>query len=248
MYALILIGCLEASASFREVYFLPVYPALALLGAGLEWSPRLAVWFRRAAMGLFGPLALLLIVTWAMMLAGRGQQLPAFVGQWLPLDYVLPFRLVWLLVAAMLAGVCLLAVPWRRQFGPIGVWFAGATLVWGLSNSLLLPWLDVAKTYRHTFKALASALPAETRCVNTIGLGESERAMFQHFTGRMAYAQHQAREPDCGVTVVMLGGREGAPAAVTNGGSLLWAGSRQGDRNRRFLAFQARDTHISRLQ
>lgn len=248
IYALTLVGCLEISASFREVYFLPAYPALALLGAELEWSPRPAAWFRNAAMGLFGVLGVLLIATWALLLAGKGEQLPSFVGKWLPLDYVLPFRPVWLIVAAAVAGVCLLAVSWRRQLGPAGVWFAGATLVWGLCNTLLLPWLDVAKSYRYAFNALARALPADTRCVTAIGFGESERAMFQHFTGRIAYAQHQVPEPDCGVTVVMAGGTNGAPAALEHRGRLLWAGSRLGERNRRFFAYQSRDAKVSRLQ
>jgi hypothetical protein len=237
VYAVILIATLETSASLREVYFLPVYPAFALLGAGFEWSPRAALWSRRTAIGLFSVLGVGLLAIWVLLLLGQGALLPAKVGEWLPLDYLLPFRKGWLFVAAIAIACWLLAVRWRDRFGAVTLWFAGATLVWGLGNSLLLPWFDIAKTYRYTFQALAAALPSDAKCVTTIGFGESERAMFLHFTGRMPYERVGSALFNCGAMVVMVVGANAEPPIIEGEWRLIWAGSRLGDRNRRFLTY-----------
>jgi 4-amino-4-deoxy-L-arabinose transferase-like glycosyltransferase len=239
LFALTLITTLEISASLREVYFLPIYSALALLAAGLEWSPRWISQFRRGAFWIFGSVLLLVGATWALLLAGNGERLPAAIGRWLPLDYVLPFQWPWLVVALIVVGAWLLALHWRSQLGPVSVWFAGATLAWGLGHTLLLPWFDIAKSYRQTFKEFAQTLPVDTQCVSTIGLGESERAMLQYFTGRMPY-EHSVlpRDAGCDVVVIMVEGPHPSPTVVDGVATPFWSGSRLGDRNRRFFAYQ----------
>jgi 4-amino-4-deoxy-L-arabinose transferase-like glycosyltransferase len=239
LFALTLIGTLEISASLREVYFLPIYPAIVLLAAGLAWSPRRTGQFRRAVFWVFGSILILIATTWVLLVAGKGEHLPTAIGRWLPLDYVLPFQWPWVAMATIVVAAWLLSLRWRGQLGPITVWFAGATLAWGLGHTLLLPWFDIAKTYRQTFTELAQALPENTRCVRTIGLGESERAMLQYFSGRMPYeVGAMPQNADCNVAVVMVEGPSLRPAPIKGVGMPFWNGSRWGDRNRRFIAYK----------
>lgn len=239
IYALVLVFTLEVSASLREVYFLPVYPALALLAAGLDWPRRMAPRMVTGAILLFGVLGALVVATWALLMLGHADWLPAFVGRWLPLDYVLPLDGGWVLVALGLYATWLWAVRSRLALGPIGIWFAGATLVWGLANSLLLPWLDTTKTYRNTFKELSRVLAPEEQCVTTIGFGESERAMLQYFTGRMPYERNGPVENlDCGVAVLMLKDGKSERGIVQPTWTRFWDGSRSGEEDRRFVAYR----------
>jgi len=239
LLALTTIVTLEISASLREVYFLPIYPAFALLAAGLEWSPQWSAQFRNVGSWVFGCVLVPLVATWVVLVAGEGQRLPPVLGKWLPLDYVLPFQPLWLLVALIVVTVWLLVLRWRRQFGPVTVWFAGVTLVWGLGNSLLLPWFNVAKSYRQPFVELAQVLPADLSCVTTIGLGESERAMLQYFSGRIVYKRSATvRDTGCSVAVAMVEGPDPDPIIVEGAGPPFWSGSRPGDRNRRFFAYR----------
>ena len=239
LFVLTTISTLEISASLREVYFLPIYPAIALLAARLEWSSLWAEWFRRVAIWAATPLLALLWTTWGLMLAGEGKRLPDLVGSLLPLDFVLPFEARWLVVAVIVVAAWLLALRWRGVLAPITVWFAGVTLVWGLGHTLLLPWFDVAKSYRQTFEALARNLSPDVRCVTTIGLGESERAMLQYFSGRTAYERRATpRDGGCSVVVVMVEGPSLNPVVIDGAGNPFWSGSRLGDRNRRFFAYR----------
>jgi len=239
LFALTTIATLEISASLREVYFLPIYPALALLGAGLEWSPQWIARFRSVASWVFGWVLVLLVTAWVLLAAGKGQRLPTAIDKWLPLNYVLPFQLMWLVVALVVVAAWLFALRWRRRLGPITVWFAGVTLMWGLAHTLLLPWFNVAKSYRQTFVELTQVLPDNLRCVTTIRIGESERAMLQYFSGRIVNQRSAAlRDAGCGVVVAMVEGPNPGPIVVEGARTPFWSGSRLGDRNRRFFAYR----------
>lgn len=238
MYALALVVTLELSASLREIYFLPLYPAFALLATGYEWPPRISSIFRRVAFALFATIGVLFVSAWAMLIAGRGEQLPAVVGRWLPLHYVMPFQPFAALLAIVIVACWLLTIRWRHRLHSVAVWFAGATLAWGLANSLLLPWLDTAKSYRDTFDDLARTLPADTRCITTFGFGPSERAMLLYYTGRMPYDVSIARAGGgCSVMIVMLEGGN-APPPLESTWQRFWAGARAADCNRRFIAYR----------
>ena len=49
--------------------------------------------------------------------------------------------------------------------------------------TLWLPALNTGSSYRAAFLSLKDALPPAYSCVASIGLGESERAMLDHYTG-----------------------------------------------------------------
>jgi 4-amino-4-deoxy-L-arabinose transferase-like glycosyltransferase len=238
-YGVSLIVTLEVSASLREVYFLPLYPALALLAAGVRWPER---WSDRLArltilVSLF--LAALVVTAWLLLLTGNGGWMRP-LDRWLPLDYAAPFDLRVLCAVLVLLALCAAFAKVFDDGTPVPKGFAGVALVWGLVNSLLLPWLDQAKTYRHTFNQLAQALPRDTHCVHTLGLGESERAMLQYFTGVVPYElQGHQSGTRCEVTLLMLKPGRAAPEWLHRSQRAFWRGSRAGEFERPFIAYIA---------
>lgn len=62
-------------------------------------------------------------------------------------------------------------------------WAGGIGLVWGLLGTLLMPWVDDARSYRPLFQAIKPALESAQICVATRGMGEGERALMHYETG-----------------------------------------------------------------
>jgi hypothetical protein len=62
-------------------------------------------------------------------------------------------------------------------------WTLGVVLVWGLVMTLWLPALNEGSSYRAAFFSLKKSIPLEYSCIESRGLGESERAMLEYFAG-----------------------------------------------------------------
>ncbi|MFP3499151.1 hypothetical protein SB759_33590, partial [Pseudomonas sp. SIMBA_059] len=66
--------------------------------------------------------------------------------------------------------------------------------------TLLLPWIDVAKSYRLPFVDLKTRLASEWRehdCVASPGLGESEAPMLDYFAGIRYVPAHDPHAWSC---------------------------------------------------
>jgi len=68
----------------------------------------------------------------------------------------------------------------RSVFRSVTFWAAGITLLWGLAMTLILSWIDYGKSYRTVAQALKQNIPADTRCIESRGLGEAQRAVFDY--------------------------------------------------------------------
>jgi 4-amino-4-deoxy-L-arabinose transferase-like glycosyltransferase len=130
---------------------------------------------------------LIAALTWGMWFAmmtgvpervGRNvlKLVPGFVPQveWLPLAAGVALTLGWLLLVTRCDRSTLRSIPF---------WTAGIALAWGLATTVWIAWIDHGKSYASVGAALAKALPAKVACVESRGLGETQRAAFHYHAG-----------------------------------------------------------------
>jgi len=224
----------------REVYALPLLLPLALLaGAGVPSLRRGAAnaleWFGVMSVGFLG--ALMWLGWFAMMtdfpsaIARNFAKLePGHVPQfsWTAFAIALAFTLAW---------IWLVLRSERSVFRGVTFWAAGITLLWGLAMTLILSWVDYGKSYRSVAQSLKKHIPVGTRCVESRGLGEPQRAVFDYHAGVVTQRLEFRTGSRCPLLLVQS--RQGEPDGVGPGWRLLWEGSRPRDRER-FRLYQRR--------
>lgn len=242
-YVALFLLTLVVSSAIRDIYMLPLFPAIAVLGAGVRLPAWLEKTWSGVALVLMSALGLFLWVRWGLQLTGHGHVAAGPIGKWLPLDYVLPFSPGLVLAAAGVAALWVTAIAHRRQLGALVFGFAGLMFVWGTLSTLLLPWVNEARSYRTPFAALRASLarhvpPTANACVGSFNVGESERAMLDYFIDlRPVQLPDLAQASRCGVLLVL--DKAGARIDVPDGWREIWQGGRAGDTNERFRAFVA---------
>lgn len=218
----------------REVYSMPLLVPLSVLaGAGVPSLRRGAAnaltWFGVMSIGLLGAVVWL---GWFAMVTGVPQAAarnftrlePGFVAHmsWIAFAVALACTLAWLwLVAKSERSVA---------FRSVTFWAAGITLLWTLAMTLLLQWIDYGKSYRAVALALKKNIPAGTRCVESRGLDEAQRAIFDY---RVEVLTRRAeRHGDTGCPVLLVQARQGESDNLGAGWKFLWEGRRPRDRER----------------
>ncbi|HSQ05039.1 MAG TPA: hypothetical protein VLN59_13430, partial [Burkholderiales bacterium] len=217
----------------HEVYALPLLLPLSLLaGAGASSLRRGAAnalaWFGVMTAGFLG--ALMWFGWFAMMTGFPGTVARSFTRlepgftphfSWMPLVVALALTFAWL---------WLVLKSERSVFCGLTFWAAGMTLLWGLAMSLILPWIDYGKSYRSVAKSLQEHIPPGTRCVESHGLGEPQRAVFDYHAGVLTRRLERSSGVRCPVLLVQS--REGQPERFESGWKLLWEGHRPRDHER----------------
>lgn len=236
---------LGPSASLREVYLLPVYPALALLGASIALPARLNRVWCKVSVIFFSACGIWVWFCWGALLAGAGHLIPSGFARWLPLNYVLSFNLVWLLAGLSLTGLWICAMVWRARLGAIAMSFAGITLIWGLLHTVLLPWLNEARSYRSAFNALKVVLPQQYDCLSVFNVGESERALLHYFIGVKPVQSASLNAMTCQVALVLDKADRRFSALPSDVWQEIWRGGRMGDENERFRAYVRRELSLN---
>jgi len=235
---------LQVSATARPLYLLPFIVPLAMLGqqaiARLPMRVH-AMWdyFSRA---LFGSIVLLAWLLWAVMTENTSHASLRWLDRWLPVDWTLPFEATPVAAALALTGGWLWLLPRLKQAGAwrgAMSWAAGAMVGWGLIGTLLLPWLDEAKSYRSVFDSLSAKLAPAWRaddCMASLHLGESEAPMLRYFTGILHRPVAQSSAHKCRWLIV----QDSHAHARTPGEEWteFWSGARHGDRNERLRVFR----------
>src|SRR3990170_1313774 len=170
----------------RDVTSLPLLLPLALLaGAGVPLLRRGAAnalaWFGAMTFSFFGALVWL---GWIPMVTGVPGQIqrnfaklePGHVPQfqWFGFTAAAAFTLAWLFI---------LLRSERSAFRSITFWSAGVALLWSLIMTLWIDWIDYGRSYRPVALALKRALPTGSRCIESRGLGEAQRAAFDYHVG-----------------------------------------------------------------
>jgi 4-amino-4-deoxy-L-arabinose transferase-like glycosyltransferase len=182
----VLLVVLSISSTNRTLYAVPMLLPLALLAIpGIEFLPQRAkVIGSRAALFLFSLVALLLWTGWLSMMTGMPEALALRLHEFQP-DYT-PSVNAGLLAAALLytAAWLILVIRVTRSAEHLMVnWTLGIVMTWALIMTLWLPALNTGSSYQAAFQSLKKTMPENYSCVASIGLGESERAMLDHYAG-----------------------------------------------------------------
>jgi 4-amino-4-deoxy-L-arabinose transferase-like glycosyltransferase len=225
---------LFAQREQREVHALALLLPLALLaGGGVEHLRRGAAnslaWFGAMTFSFFG---LLVWLGWVAMISGSPQQIarnfaklePGHVQQfeWLPFALAVLLSLAWILVLFRCE---------RSRYRSVFYWACGTTVLWGLVMTLWLSWIDYGKTYRPVALALKRALPAGVRCIESRGLGESQRAALDYHAGIVTRRVEVEGANRCPVLLVQAQPGDD-DRALSAGWKRIWEGSRPRDRER----------------
>jgi 4-amino-4-deoxy-L-arabinose transferase-like glycosyltransferase len=115
-------------------------------------------------------------------------------------------------------------------------WAAGVTLVWGLSATIWLPYVDSRRSYRPVAESLAVHLPAGS-CVAGRNLGEPQRALLEYFAGVVTARDETPAAATCSSLLVQLGQDE-SEDPPDSAWQKIWEGRRRGDNTERFVLFR----------
>jgi 4-amino-4-deoxy-L-arabinose transferase-like glycosyltransferase len=142
--------------------------------------------------------------------------------EWLPLSFAALLTLAWFV---------LILRAERSTLRSLTHWAAGMTLIWGLATTLWLAWIDYGKSYRPVAASLHKALPAAARCIESRGLGATQRAVFHYHAGLATRRAEVHGRTGCPYLLVQSSTRE--PAVEPGPGWMrVWEGSRPRDRER----------------
>jgi hypothetical protein len=168
------------------------------------------------------------------ILEGHPPAVPFLVGV-LPMDFSFPLDPV--AVAAALVIVAIWTAAWRSKAkGWLPRWTANLALGWGVCMTLLLPWLDNAKSFRDPFMDLATRLPRDT-CVSSVGLGEGQRGMLDYVAG-VKTERIEVAASRCPYLIAQTT-RDGSRRALPEGAwNLVWHGARNGEWRESFLLYE----------
>jgi hypothetical protein len=117
-------------------------------------------------------------------------------------------------------------------------WGGGITLMWILASTLWLPYVDAGKSYRGVVRELELVLPKGSRCISSIGLGDSQRAMLEYYGGIITHREEIPQpKRDCDLLLTQ-GTALQQEAAVGSGWKKIWEGARPGDTKERFRLYK----------
>ena len=238
----VMLALLVLSASARNNYALPMLVPMALCALPAVTALPAAV-DRRLALAVGAAFALAAAYLWVLYLK---ISLPHSGLPWLVADGVLPHavRLPFDTARAALAALLTVAAL-AAALGPpapagrcLYSWTIGLALSWCLIASLLLPWIDAAKSYRAAFTELHAVLPRQWRCIGGVALGESERALLSYYFGIVSVSGAAAAR--CDLLLVESTPRFPLRPPDPQWWVLRWQGGRPGDVDERFLLFVRR--------
>jgi 4-amino-4-deoxy-L-arabinose transferase-like glycosyltransferase len=180
----------------------------------------------------FGLLAGAVWVMWFAMMTGVPAPLARNVAKlepgfephfaWLPFVVAMTLTAGWIVLNFRCERSTLRSLP---------LWASGVALVWGLATTIWLAWIDYGKTYGPVAAALAKQLPANVRCVESRGLGETQRAVFHYHAGLVTRRAEVHGRTDCPYLLVQSSSGEAA-ADPGKGWRRVWEGNRPRDRER----------------
>ncbi len=240
VYIATLLAVLSLSSNARELYALPLLPPFALLAAAAlpvlrRGAAHAFYWFSIMGFTFFAGVAWFY---WAALELGVPERLHAHLHTLQP-GYAPGFR-PWPFIFGLLYSAAWIAMlVWRDRTPqrPLLAWSAGLTLIWGLVMTLLVGWLDTGKTYRAVAVSLKQALPAGSRCVSSLHLGEPQRASLDYFGGIVTYREEvPSRRRSCDLLLVQ--GEAKIERGPGPGWKKIWEGARPGDDVERYRLYR----------
>lgn len=138
--------------------------------------------------------------------------------------------------AATLAWLVSMFNVRRSPERPFVAWASGATAFWITTMTLMVAWVDNAKSYRGVAESLRAHLPAGTTCLSSISLSESMRGLLHYHANLVTRrVEAGARAEDCPLLVVES---ERGARVMPEPWHLVWEGSRPGDKRERLRLYR----------
>lgn len=230
------------SAQSKDIYAMPLLLPLVALGAGsVEYLKRGAAsalnWF---GITLFGMIGFLIWLGWIAMATGHPAKIKErmlFLSGATSADIQWFMLLPAILVTAIWLFTCIRAKQGNRS--TVTNWAVGMTFGWSLLMSLWLPWIDTAKSYEPVFTGIYKMLPANTSCVNSLGVGQSQRMLFSYYTSINLKSVETTELLNCNFYLIQ-DERGVARMQPSDDWRLIWQGKRAADRKESFRLFQHR--------
>ena len=234
----VMLGSLSLSYYSEDIYALPLLLPIVLLATMALPKVRRGAANALDRFGIitFGFIALLIWWAWEGLIAGNN----TIVSRWLrsyQSEFVPSFDLAMFLIAFAATFMWLIFV-WRvgRSIRrSVLNWAAGVTLLWVLSMTLWLPWLDFNKSYRTMVSSLAEALPAQHGCIASRYLGNGQKAMLHYFGNILT---KPGGELNC--DLLLTEGNLSRSDQQQGGWETVWTGGRRGQTSDRFYLYQRR--------
>ncbi len=232
-----ILAVLGTSASVRELYALPVLVPLSIAGSvAVDRFPPRAALAATAIMAIVA--AGVAALAWWIWLHGMVNGHPPIVpylARYLPSDYTFTFHRAFASVAFVATALWIAVWVLRPAESWLPLWTANVAFGWCVVMTLLLPWLDDAKSFRAPFQDLATRLP-QTECIESVGLGEGQRGMLDYLARRTTLRIERGA-PDCPYVLVQTGHDGLHPPLPRGRWALLWQGARDGESRERFLFY-----------
>jgi 4-amino-4-deoxy-L-arabinose transferase-like glycosyltransferase len=240
------LSVLWVSASARQVYALPLLIPLALAAVpAVRYLGTIGKFWELASAVVFVPLAASLWGVWFFAVAQGAYPEWTWLNRWFPAGYQSDLsRTGYAGALGLTLAVVLLRARAEPPLRALVTWTAGLALVWGLSATLWLPWIDAAKSYRVPFVALRTVIGQAEGCVSSLGLGESERAMLDYVAGVVTERLEQNPRSQCEMLLVETVDQRPAEHFPKSGWRLLWSGARPANSRERFWLFKQEHRQI----
>jgi 4-amino-4-deoxy-L-arabinose transferase-like glycosyltransferase len=233
---------LTTAATARSLYALPLLIPLAILASkGLDNVPQRVIRSASRVFGLLsGAIALGVWGIWAFGIKFGHPPDSSVLLKYLPGDFVFHFQPGFFLLALSCTALWLYAWFSKRwQVTELERWVAGLTMVWGVTMSLCLPWIDRAKSFRDPFSEIAVLVPADA-CVAGKGIGEPQRGMLHYFAGIATTPPEGSGEP-CDYLLIQTNKSREKDPAPPSGWTRIWSGSRPGEEQEHFTLYARSD-------
>ena len=159
-----------------------------------------------------------------------------FIAARLPTSYDFPVIAPLVLGAAAVVAISV-AILRHAESTWVHRWTVGLVLMWGIPATLLLPWIDSARSFREPFKDMSAWLQGAD-CVIGLDIGENQRGMLHYITGVRPFAS-TLRDDVCDFALWQKN-RASDPLPVgLRDWTLVWEGSRPAERDERFYLYHA---------
>lgn len=228
------------ASSSKDMSAMPLLLPLVALGAGsVEHLKRGAAaalnWF---GISLFGIIGFLIWLGWIAMMTGYPAKLKERM-QFLSGSNNTDMHWVMLALAIFITFIWLFTCVRARQSNRSTVtnWAVGMTFGWGLLMTLWLPWIDAAKSYEPVFRDMMRVISANTECVNSLELGQSQRQLMSYYTNLDVREFERTNQLDCNYYLIQ-DTRGTARMQPSDEWKLVWQGKRAADRKESFRLFE----------
>lgn len=228
------------ASSSKDMSAMPLLLPLVALGAGsVEHLKRGAAaalnWF---GISLFGIIGFLIWLGWIAMMTGYPAKLKERM-QFLSGSNNTDIHWVMLALAIFITFIWLFTCVRARQSNRSTVtnWAVGMTFGWGLLMTLWLPWIDAAKSYEPVFRDMMRVISANTECVNSLELGQSQRQLMSYYTNLDVREFERTNQLDCNYYLIQ-DTRGTARMQPSDEWKLVWQGKRAADRKESFRLFE----------